>query len=46
MNNIGKAARLINGTFLKPGETFSMNATLGKRTAAAGWMAHAGTANG
>ena len=38
-NNIGKAARLINGTFLKPGETFSMNKTLGKRTVAAGWMA-------
>lgn len=38
-NNIGKAAKLINGTFLKPGETFSMNATLGKRTKEAGWMA-------
>lgn len=38
-NNIGKAAKLINGTFLKPGETFSMNKTLGKRTKEAGWMA-------
>lgn len=38
-NNIGKAVRLINGTFLRPGETFSMNKTLGKRTRAAGWMA-------
>ena len=38
-NNIGKAARLIHGTFLKPGETFSMNQTLGKRTREAGWMA-------
>lgn len=38
-NNIGKAAKLINGTFLKPGEAFSMNKTLGKRTRAAGWMA-------
>ena len=37
-NNIGKAARLINGTFLKPGEVFSMNRVLGKRTTAAGWM--------
>ena len=37
-NNIGKAARLINGTFLKPGEVFSMNKVLGKRTTAAGWM--------
>ncbi|MFT4216461.1 MAG: VanW family protein [Micropruina sp.] len=46
VNNIGKAARMINGTFLKPGETFSMNATLGKRTAAAGWMRGGGIANG
>ncbi len=38
-NNIGKAAKLINGTFLKPGEIFSMNQTLGKRTREAGWMA-------
>ncbi len=37
-NNIGKAARLVNGTLLKPGEVFSMNAVLGKRTRAAGWM--------
>lgn len=37
-NNIGKAARLVNGTFLKPGEVFSMNQTLGQRTRAAGWM--------
>ena len=37
-NNIGKAARLINGTFLKPGEVFSMNKVLGQRTTAAGWM--------
>ncbi|MFZ1410987.1 MAG: VanW family protein [Micropruina sp.] len=38
VNNLGKAARLINGTFLKPGETFSMNKTLGFRSAANGWM--------
>lgn len=38
-NNIGKAAKLITGTFLKPGEVFSMNKTLGERTRAAGWMA-------
>jgi vancomycin resistance protein YoaR len=37
-NNIGKAAKLINGTFLKPGQAFSMNKTLGKRTRKAGWM--------
>jgi len=45
-NNIGKAARLINGTFLAPGETFSMNETLGKRTVAAGWMAGGGITGG
>jgi vancomycin resistance protein YoaR len=37
-NNIGKAAKLVNGTFLKPGEKFSMNKTLGERTVANGWM--------
>ena len=46
VNNIGKAARLINGTFLKPGESFSMNKTLGQRTAAAGWMAGGGIEGG
>lgn len=46
VNNIGKAARMVNGTFLKPGETFSMNAALGKRTAAAGWMAGGGIEGG
>lgn len=46
VNNIGKAARMINGTFLKPGETFSMNQTLGQRTAAAGWMAGGGIEGG
>ncbi|QCX26757.1 VanW family protein [Nocardioides jishulii] len=30
--NIGRAAELINGTVLKPGETFSMNDTVGERT--------------
>lgn len=38
VNNIGKAARRINGTFLKPGETFSMNQVLGYRSTANGWM--------
>lgn len=46
VNNIGKAARLINGTFLKPGQTFSMNKALGQRTAAAGWMAGGGIEGG
>ncbi len=39
INNIGKSAGLINGVFLKPGETFSMNKVLGPRTLARGWMA-------
>ncbi|MDR1767828.1 MAG: VanW family protein [Propionibacteriaceae bacterium] len=45
-NNIGKAAGLINGVFLKPGETFSMNQVLGERTKQAGWMPGGGIANG
>ncbi|MDR1237841.1 MAG: VanW family protein [Propionibacteriaceae bacterium] len=45
-NNIGKAAKLINGTYLAPGETFSMNKTLGERTRKNGWMAGGGIANG
>ncbi|MBK8462346.1 MAG: VanW family protein [Nigerium sp.] len=39
INNIGKSAGLINGTYVKPGETFSLNALLGPRTIARGWMA-------
>ena len=39
VNNIGKSAGLVNGVFLKPGETFSMNKVLGPRTLARGWMA-------
>ncbi len=30
--NLGRAARLIDGTVLKPGETFSLNGTVGERT--------------
>ena len=30
--NIGRAAELINGTLLKPGETFSLNGVVGERT--------------
>ncbi|MGD9961035.1 VanW family protein [Nocardioides sp.] len=30
--NIGRAAELVNGTVLKPGETFSLNRTVGERT--------------
>ncbi|MPM07481.1 hypothetical protein SDC9_53787 [bioreactor metagenome] len=35
--NVRKGAGLINGTVLKPGETFSTNDTLGTRTKANGW---------
>ena len=35
--NIGRAAELINGTVLKPGETFSLNGTVGERTEANGF---------
>lgn len=45
-NNIGKAAKLINGTYVAPGETFSLNARLGERTPQAGWMKGGGIANG
>jgi vancomycin resistance protein YoaR len=30
--NIGRAAELINGTLIKPGETFSLNGIVGERT--------------
>lgn len=35
--NIGQAARKVNGSVLWPGETFSMNGTVGERTAANGF---------
>ncbi|PKH37214.1 Vancomycin resistance protein YoaR, contains peptidoglycan-binding and VanW domains [Nocardioides alpinus] len=35
--NIGRAAELVNGTLLKPGETFSLNGTVGERTEANGF---------
>ena len=35
--NIGRAAELVDGTLLKPGETFSLNDTVGERTAANGF---------
>ena len=35
--NLGRAARLVDGTVLKPGETFSLNDTVGERTAANGF---------
>lgn len=36
--NQGRAAELINGTILKPGETFSFNNVVGERTAANGFV--------
>ncbi|MEU4450806.1 VanW family protein [Nocardioides sp. NPDC023903] len=40
--NIGRAAELVNGTVLAPGDTFSLNGIVGERTAAngftKGWM--------
>ena len=35
--NIGRAAELIDGTVLKPGETFSLNGVVGERTRANGF---------
>jgi vancomycin resistance protein YoaR len=35
--NLGRAAELINGTVLRPGETFSLNETVGERTAENGF---------
>ncbi|HSE08065.1 MAG TPA: VanW family protein [Nocardioidaceae bacterium] len=35
--NLGRAADLVNGTVLKPGETFSLNGTVGERTAENGF---------
>ena len=36
-NNITIAARTLNGTYVGPGEQFSLNGTLGQRTAAKGY---------
>lgn len=36
-HNINQACKIINGTFLAPGETFSFNGTVGKRTVEAGF---------
>jgi vancomycin resistance protein YoaR len=39
VTNIGRAAELINGTLLKPGDTFSLNGIVGERTAENGFAA-------
>ena len=36
--NIGRASELINGTLVLPGETFSLNGTVGERTAENGFV--------
>lgn len=36
--NIGRAAELMNGTVLKPGDTFSLNGVVGERTKANGFV--------
>lgn len=38
VHNIRLASRLINGTYVPPGEQFSMNGILGERTAAKGYI--------
>ena len=35
--NLGRAAELVDGTLLEPGETFSLNGTVGERTVANGF---------
>ncbi|WP_121254994.1 VanW family protein [Nocardioides ferulae] len=44
--NIGRAAELIDGTVLKPGETFSLNDTVGERTAENGFTTGTIISNG
>ncbi|MBW9210907.1 VanW family protein [Mumia sp. zg.B53] len=44
--NQGRAAELVNGTLLKPGETFSFNETVGERTVANGFTAGTMISNG
>ncbi|MEG0875837.1 MAG: VanW family protein [Oscillospiraceae bacterium] len=46
INNITKAAAAINGIVLNPGDEFSYNKALGKRTAAAGYQAAGAYSNG
>ncbi|WP_370618186.1 VanW family protein [Mumia sp. Pv 4-285] len=44
--NQGRAAQLVNGTILEPGETFSFNDTVGERTAANGFTTGTMISNG
>jgi vancomycin resistance protein YoaR len=45
-NNITIAARTLNGTYVGPGQQFSLNATLGQRTAAKGYASAPVIVNG
>lgn len=44
--NVTRATNAINGVVVKPGETFSMNDTIGPRTYAGGWKAAPAIING
>lgn len=44
--NVEKAAKLVNGVVVDPGETFSMNDTIGDRTYANGWKGAAAIVRG
>ncbi len=44
--NITKMAGIVNGTVIKPGETWSINAAAGERTAANGWKQAAAIVGG
>ena len=46
VGNIKKAAGLVNGTVLSPGETFDTNAVLGDRNEENGWFTAPGIVNG
>lgn len=44
--NVGQAAEYMNGTVLKPGDTYSMNGTIKERTKANGYVAGTYISNG
>ncbi|QXC61505.1 VanW family protein [Aquihabitans sp. G128] len=46
VTNIHRIADLVNGTVVKPGETFSINGTVGQRTTAKGFVEAGAIANG
>ncbi|CAN5649484.1 VanW family protein [soil metagenome] len=46
VTNIHRIAELVNGTLVKPGETFSINGKVGQRTTAKGFVEAGAIANG